>query len=99
MANMGHHDRVTELPPGAVELADNPTQPNEAFRMAGKPMYGTQFHSELDKRREAERLIKYREYYRSQMPSDDTFQAVLDSLRQTTEVDDLMHDFLLQYAV
>lgn len=99
MANMGHHDRVTILPPGAIELADNGSQPYEAFRMAGKPMYGTQFHSELDKRREAERLIKYREYYRLQLPSDEDFQSVLDSLQDTTEVDNLMYSFLLHFTV
>ena len=99
LANMGHHDRVTELPPGAVELAYNRTQPNEAFRMVGKPMYGTQFHSELDKRREAERLIKYRSYYVDQLHSEAVFQEVMDSLRETTDVDHLMCDFLRRFAV
>lgn len=99
LANMGHHDRVTVLPEGAVELAFNRTQPNEAFRMAGKPMYGTQFHSELDKRREGERLIKYRAYYVDQLHSEAVFQEVMDSLRETTDVDHLMHDFLCRFAL
>lgn len=99
LANMGHHDRVTMLPPGGIELADNRTQPNEAFRMAGKPMYGTQFHSELDKRREGERLIKYRAYYVDQLHSEAVFQGVMDSLRETTDVDHLMYDFLNRFAV
>lgn len=98
LANMGHHDRVTVLPPGAVELADNDSQPNEAFRIAGKPMYGTQFHSELDKRREGERLIKYRAYYVDQLHSESYFQEVMDSLRETTDVDHLMYDFLRRFA-
>jgi len=99
LANMGHHDRVTVLPPGAIELADNHFQPNEAFRIADKPMYGTQFHSELDKRREAERLIKYRKYYLDQLNSEETFRDVMESLQETTEVDHLMYDFLLRFAV
>lgn len=98
-ANMGHHDRVSELPDEAVELAFSASQPNEAFRIRGKAVYGTQFHSELDSRRERERLIIYREYYREEMPDDETFRRVLDSLAETTEVDHLLHDFLIKFVV
>lgn len=97
-ANMGHHDRVVELPEGAVELACN-EQPYQSFRMKDEPIYGTQFHSELDADRERERLIVYREYYREDLPDDDTFQKVLDSLAATTEVDHLLYDFLTTYAL
>ncbi len=97
-ANMGHHDRVAELPPGAVELARN-DQPNQAFRLKGVPVYGTQFHSELDADSERERLIAYREYYREDMPDEEQFQAVLDALANTTEVDHLLRDFLTVHVV
>ena len=40
---MGHHDRVSVLPDGAVELARNDTAPYQAFRLDGLPIYGTQF--------------------------------------------------------
>jgi len=96
-ANMGHHDRVAELPVGAVELACN-SQPNQAFRMRDWPCYGTQFHSELDAQRERERLVEYRDYYRADMPDDKDFQAVLDNLTKTPDVDDLLHRFLKIYA-
>ena len=96
-ANMGHHDRVAVLPDGAVELAAN-DQPNQAFRMRDWPCYGTQFHSELDAQRERERLVEYRDYYRDDLPSDDDFQAVLDGLTETPDVDDLLHRFLKMYA-
>lgn len=98
LVNMGHHDRVAELPPGAVELAVSDTQPHQAFRMAGKPMYGTQFHSELDARRERERLYRYREHY-PEIAGDASFQAVLDNLAETGEADHLLHDFLATYVV
>jgi GMP synthase (glutamine-hydrolysing) len=98
-ANMGHHDRVSVLPPNAVELAYNDTQRNQAFRMSEAPVYGTQFHSELDAARERERLIAYREYYRQDLPDEDEFQEVLDSLAETTEVDSLLHDFLLTFTI
>lgn len=96
-ANMGHHDRVVELPAGAVELACN-DQRNQAFRMKAWPCYGTQFHSELDAQRERERLVEYRDYYRDDMPDDKDFQTVLDNLTETPEVDDLLHRFLKMYA-
>jgi GMP synthase (glutamine-hydrolysing) len=98
-ANMGHHDRVTRLPAGAVELAFSATQPNQAFRLSGAPMFGTQFHSELDAHRERERLIRYREYYLEEMPDEAAYQAILATLSETTEVDHLMHDFLLKFVV
>ncbi|MFO8232296.1 MAG: type 1 glutamine amidotransferase [Longimonas sp.] len=96
-ANMGHHDRVAELPEGAIELACN-DQPNQAFRMPEWPCYSTQFHSELDAERERERLVEYRDYYRDDLPSDKDFQVVLDNLTETPEVDDLLHRFLKIYA-
>jgi GMP synthase (glutamine-hydrolysing) len=97
--NQGHHDRVDVLPPEAVELAFSDTQRNEAFRLAGAPVYGTQFHSELDAEAERERLIAYRDFYRADLPDEDAFQAVLDGLAETTEVDHLLHDFLVRFVL
>ena len=96
--NMGHHDRVTELPPNAIELAYNDSQRNQAFKIRNKPVYGTQFHSELNAQRERERLIAYRDYYREDMPSKEEFQTVLDDLVDTTVVDRLLHVFLATFA-
>ncbi len=98
LVNMGHHDRVVELPPDAIELAVSDTQPHQAFRLAGKPMYCTQFHSELDARRERERLYRYREHY-PEIAADAAFQAVLDNLAETGEADHLLYDFLATYVV
>lgn len=99
LANMGHHDRVTALPVGGVELAANDSQPFEAFRIEGKPVYGTQFHSELDARRERERLYRYRGHYSETIPDEAAFQAILDDLAETSEVDHLLHDFLVKFVV
>jgi GMP synthase (glutamine-hydrolysing) len=95
---MGHHDRVSVLPPGAVELARNDTAPNQAFRMEGLPIYGTQFHSELDVTAERDRLVTYRAYY-PENADDDVFDALLAGLRPTPEVDGLLRAFLEQFAV
>ena len=96
-ANMGHHDRVVDLPPGSVELARN-EQPNQAFRLKDAPVYGTQFHSELDAKRERERILAYREYYKQALPDDETVQSVINDLAETTEVDSLLYDFLATYV-
>lgn len=97
-ANLGHHDRCSRLPEGAVELAYNESQRNQAFRLVDVPIYGTQFHSELDAKREYERLIRYRDNYKAILGSDEALERIVDSLRDTTEVDHLLFDFLATYA-
>jgi GMP synthase (glutamine-hydrolysing) len=94
VANMGHHDRVSVLPATAVELARSPTQGNQAFRLVDKPVYGTQFHSELDATRERERLIAYRHFYLATVPDEGDFWSIVENLQDTTEVDGLLNDFL-----
>lgn len=98
LANMGHHDRVSELPPGAVELIVSETQGNQAFRMGDLPIYGTQFHSELDARRMRERFYRYRANY-PELADEETFHALQESLAETTEVDHLLHDFLVETVI
>ena len=98
MANLGHRDRVAILPPGAVELAFNASQRNQAFRI-GESIYGTQFHSELDARRERERLDAYRDDYRKELGGQEAYQRVIDSLADTTDADHLLYDFLVKLVV
>jgi len=95
---MGHHDRVSVLPEGAVELAKTDIAPYQAFRLRDLPIYGTQFHSELDEVTERGRLITYRPYY-PEMADDAVFQATLDALRPSPDADDLLRRFLLLFAV
>jgi len=42
-----HKEAVVELPPGAVRLAYNDRDPNQAYRV-GDSIWGTQFHPEFD---------------------------------------------------
>ncbi len=95
---MGHQDRVAVLPPGAVELATNDRAPHQAFRLGDAPIYGTQFHSELDAETERQRLVAYRDHY-PEMADEGRFQAVVDGLRDSPEADDLLRRFLLLFAV
>lgn len=97
-ANMGHHDRVAKLPPDGIDLAFSKTQSHQAFRIRNKPIYGTQFHSELNAERERERLFAYRPYY-TEVDTEEEFQEILDGLAETTEVDGLLKKFLEVYVV
>ncbi len=98
LAQMGHQDRVAELPTGAIELATNDAAPFQAFRLVDAPVYGTQFHSELNEASERARLFAYRDHY-PEMRSDNIFQKTLDTLRPTPDVDNLLYRFLQRYAV
>jgi GMP synthase (glutamine-hydrolysing) len=97
-ANLGHQDRVSRLPDEGIELAFNASQRNQAFRIAGKPIYGTQFHSELDAHRERERLEAYRHLYRDELGGPEAYQHVIDSLEDTTDADHLLFDFIRTYV-
>ncbi len=95
---MGHHDRVSVLPASAVELAHTGRAPHQAFRVDGLPIYGTQFHSELDVATVRARLLAYRAHY-PEMAHSGTFQQILDGLYETPQADDLLRRFLMFYAV
>ena len=98
MANMGHHDRIERLPKGAVELATSSISAYQAFRIIGRPIFGTQFHSELNADTERARLYAYRDHYPI-LQDEKSFQSIIRTLRPTTEVDGLLNLFLRTFAV
>ncbi|MFQ5424031.1 MAG: type 1 glutamine amidotransferase [Phycisphaerae bacterium] len=95
-AHMGHHDCVATMPPGAILLARSTRCPHQAFRIAGKPIYGTQFHCELNSQRLVKRLDIYRHLY---MPDDKAFEAFRDSPTPTPEADQILRRFLTHVVV
>jgi len=95
-ALMGHNDRVETLPGGCVELARSEVCGNQAFRVEGKPVYGTQFHSELSPERLFERIEVYRHIY---MPDDEEFARFKGSLRPAPEANQILRRFLERVAV
>lgn len=97
-AQMGHQDRVVMLPSGGRELAVSDVNPVQAYRLGDLPIYGTQFHTELDETTERQRLLAYRSHY-PEMGNDSTFQTILDSVKASPEADDLLHRFLLLFAL
>lgn len=93
--HLGHHDRVAELPPGMTELAYSVKCRNQIFRLDGKPIYGTQFHSEMNEDHMRERLLMYREAY---LPGARAYEEFVRLLRPTPDAADLLRRFLELYT-
>ena len=95
MVQFGHHDRIGVLPPDFVVLARSERCPHQAIRLRGKPVYGSQFHSELTESHLRERLRMYRDEY---LPPD-ADPAMLDEILAPSEqADGLLDRFLELYT-
>ena len=95
-AQLGHKDSATALGPGWRELAYTARSRNQAIRLDGKPVYGTQFHSELNEERLRERLLVYLDDY---VGGDyDEFEKIIRGLRPSIDADRMMARFLELYA-
>jgi len=90
-AQAGHEDHVVELPDDAVLLASSSRVREQAFRFAGKPIYCTQFHPELDRAAMLERVLAYPEYVAriARVP----FEEFVTSCRETPEANTLLRRF------
>ncbi len=74
---LGHHDRVDRLPEGLVELAASERCPCQALRAPGRPIYSTQFHSEMTMIHMQARLIWYRDGYLAERATPDEVSRLL----------------------
>ncbi|MDG1482119.1 MAG: type 1 glutamine amidotransferase [Myxococcota bacterium] len=63
IAQLGHKDHVTALPAGVLHLAGSALSPFQALRVAGKPIYATQFHPELTWKDNRQRYLRYMSTY------------------------------------
>ncbi len=102
LAQEGHKDHVTKLPPGAVHLLSTPTSPLQAFTFPGEPIYSMQLHPELSKADVFERLDFYRSLYlKSQMVEGTTdvgagsteFDTIMSATMDTPEAEKILHLF------
>ena len=92
LAQMGHTDRVADLPPKTTRLAMTERVDNQAFCFDERPIYCTQFHPELSLTRLLERVRAYPEYIRIRTGmSMDQFAA---SCMDTPEANALLLRFL-----
>ena len=92
---LGHKDRVSALGPGWIDLAASDLCHNQAIRLADKPVYGTQFHSEMNEDRLRERLDIYVDSY---VPDREEYLGIIRRLRPSIEADAIMRRFLELYA-
>jgi GMP synthase (glutamine-hydrolysing) len=94
-AQAGHEDHVVQLPADAVLLASSAKVAEQAFRFAGRPIYCTQFHPELDRAAMLERLTAYPEYVAriARVPYDDFVR----NLRETPESNSLLRRFVSMF--
>ena len=94
-AQLGHNDRIEKLPDGWINLASSARCPFQMIRLEDRPVYGTQFHSEMNENRLRERLEVYMQEY---VPDPEEFRRMLDLLRPSPEADRILDRFLALYA-
>lgn len=90
-AQLGHQDRLASVPAGATLLAYSDRAPVQAFRLDGHPVYATQFHPELNRAENLERLVAYRYKYHL---DDAAFEAMAAEFRESPHTEPLMQRFL-----
>lgn len=95
IVQLGHHDRIEHLPPGFVVLARSEHCAHQAIRLDGKPVYGSQFHSEMTTEHMRARLRMYRDEY---LGPDGDPAEIEKLLVPSPEVEGLLDRFLTLYA-
>ena len=92
LAQMGHEDRVSDLPPGATLLASSDKVLHQAYRFDDAPVYCTQFHPELAA---ADLLLRFKSYphYLEQV-AQVTADELEQQLRETPESEALVRQFI-----
>lgn len=93
MAQLGHKDRATLLPDGALNLASSKRSPYQALRVPGKPIWASQFHPELTGVENKRRFHRYLDGYSATMSTQE-LKATLDRFADSPETDTLLRHFL-----
>lgn len=95
-AQMGHEDRVAELPRGTTLLASSEKVENQAYRFDDKPVYCTQFHPELDRSGMLRRFRTYPKY--SEEVAGLTLAEVAGRIEETPKAAELVRRFAALHA-
>lgn len=96
-AQMGHEDRVVELPRGATLLASTSLVENQAYRFDGLPFYCTQFHPEMNQSDLAGRVAVYPEYV--ERITGVSMEEFLPTVRETPESEALLCRFVNEFVL
>lgn len=91
-AQMGRKDRARRLPPGAIHLASSERSPYQAFRLADKPIWATQFHPELNGAENRERFVRYVNNYETVVDVD--LDAALARFGDSPYTEDVLRRFV-----
>lgn len=92
-ANCGHVDDIGTLPAELVPLARSDKCRFHAFKLAGRPVYAMQFHIELGKKEDWERMdfaFKYGGYFKDK----EDLQKAKDQVQDTPESTALVEKFI-----
>lgn len=92
-AQVGRKDRAERLPEGVLHLASSERCRYHALRIPGRPVWGTQFHPELDRTRNLARFRRYIDGYVPTMSDEDRRRA-LERFRESPEASRLLRRFL-----
>lgn len=85
-ANCGRTDDIIELPITAVPFVNSDRVQFHAFKIAGKPLYATQFHAELDREGMIARMkfaFNHGGYYESEADLEKHIESVQDAPEAT----------------
>lgn len=92
VAQEGHKDRALSLPSQLVHLARSERCPYQAVRVAGKPVWATQFHPELSGDENAQRFARYFELYKHVF-GEEVARQKLESMRPSEASNALLAHF------
>jgi GMP synthase (glutamine-hydrolysing) len=92
MAQVGHKDRADRPVDGLPNLVASERSPYQALRIPGKPVWATQFHPELDRETNLERLMTYWAAYGPK--NEGQRQAAIDKFKESRETSRLLPRFL-----
>jgi len=90
---MGHRDRISRQPDGVPNLAASELCPLQALRLPGKPIWGVQFHPELDRETNLERFKHYLEQDAGYATPEEA-AAQIAAFRESPEASALLPRFL-----
>ena len=89
-AQSGHKDHVSRLPEEIESLAYSERSPYQAIRMKNLPIYGVQFHADMDKVELKERLS----FYQYEYVDKTEFEEICANLRDSSQAVTLIADFI-----
>ena len=92
-AQLGHKDRVEQVPPSALNLAISENSPCQSIRIPKKPIWATQFHPELSVEENLRRFRQYIDGYAGLLDEDE-LEETLARFRESPETDLLVPGFL-----